>query len=451
MSPEITEESWESLHSAVAARDFQALRLLLDTLSPAEVARGLSRLTDEDIEVLLTMLTPEDAAGLLEELTDAQSVGLLDELPARHVAAILDEMSSDHRADLLSELEAPEAEAILSHMDPEEAADLRVLLTYPPDTAGGIMVTEYLSYDMDERISTVFEDLRSHTEEYSDYGVQYAYVTNKKKHLVGVLPLRSLLLTKGDVQLAKAMIPNPVHVNVTTPLEEVVQVFDRYDFMGVPVVDDLGRLAGVVRRGDAEEAFGERADRALMQFGGIVGGEELRSMPVFYRAFKRLSWLSANLVLSVAAASVIAAFEGTIERLVALAFFIPIIGNMSGCSANQAVAVSIRELSVGLIEPRDMFRVVWKELQVGLINGLILGAALAVLGLFRMHTPLLGLAVGGALAMNTLFALSIGGLIPLILRRFGIDAALAAPPMVQSLSDMCGFFLVLSLATAALG
>ena len=185
----------------------------------------------------------------------------------------------------------------------------------------------------------------------------------------------------------------------------------------------------------------------LTSFSGIVGGDELRSMPVFPRALRRMSVLGFNLILSAIAASVILHFETTIGQLTALAFFIPIIGNMSGCSGNQAVGVTIRELALGLIKPEDWRRVLWKEIQVGLINGLLLGIFLSLVALSLHRGPLIGLVAGGALALNSLFALCLGGLVPLVLRNFRIDPALAAPPIVTSLSDMCGFLIFLSVAT----
>jgi magnesium transporter len=233
------------------------------------------------------------------------------------------------------------------------------------------------------------------------------------------------------------MIPNPLYVLVDSSLEELAQIFDRYTLVALPVTDNNGRLVGMALRSDVEEALGEIAATALSSFSGIVGGDEFRSMPVFPRALRRMSVLGFNLVLSALAASVILHFESTIGQLTALAFFIPIIGNMSGCSGNQAVGVSIRELALGLIKPEDWKRVLGKEIQVGLINGALL-----------LHKgPLIGLVAGAALALNSLIALCLGGLAPLVLRKFEIDPALAAPPIVTSLSDMCGFLIFLTVAT----
>lgn len=447
----IAREPWDEIRAIVEQGDPDRLDAYLDTLTPAQVARAISLLDEESQSALLTILEPEDAADLIEELPDAQGADLIEDLPARAAAAIVDEMVSDDRVDLLSELDEVDLEAILKEMDPEEAVEARRLLTYPPDTAGGIMITEFLAYPKTMKVADVLNDLRAHQEEYSDYSVQYAYVLSEQKALIGVVPLRDLVLAPSDATLASVMVANPVCVMPDTPLTELEQIFDRYTFIGVPVIDESGHLIGVVLRAYVEETYGERSDKALMRFGGIIGGDELRTMSVMSRSARRMSWLGLNLMLSIAAASVIIKFEGTVDRFIALAFFLPVIGNMSGCSGNQAVAVSIRELALGVIQPQDFLRVLAKELQVGLINGIILGVLLSAVALAVYRSPLLGVVVGCALAVNTLVALSLGGLIPLVLRRLRMDPALAAPPIVTTLSDLCGFTLALTLAYTMLG
>jgi magnesium transporter len=234
-----------------------------------------------------------------------------------------------------------------------------------------------------------------------------------------------------------------------TPLEDLELLFDRHPFLGLPVVDE-GRLQGLVRRASVEEALAQRAASNFRLVQGIVGGEELRTMSVMRRSGRRLSWLSVNILLNVAAASVIVAFEATLAKVIALAAFLPIISDMSGCSGNQAVAVSMRELSLGLVNPREVLRVWGKELAVGVINGTVLGALLACVAWLWKGNPYLGIVVGGALAVNTVVAVSIGGTIPLFLKRLGFDPALASGPILTTVTDMCGFFFALGFATLAL-
>lgn len=452
MSGAVTQESWHILEGLLRERKTEDVREMLETLPPSEIARALSRL-DEDLQfVLLTSLHPEAAADLIQELDDAQASDLVEDLPANHAAAILDEMESDHRADLLGEMDHEDAQAILSHMDPEEAADVRTLLTFESDTAGGIMVTEFVMYPNHLKVRDVLNDLHANAETYSDYGVQYAYVSSEQGRLIGVLRLRDLVLSPGHVPVTSVMIANPIYVLAHATLDELDDYFERYNFVGLPVTDDEGRMLGVVRRSDFEEAFSERVEKAFMQFSGIIGGDELRSMPIRSRAARRFAWLAVNLILSMLAASVILLFEGLIAKITIVAAVMPIVSNMSGCAGNQSIAVSIREMALGLIQPRDLMHVVRKELQVSIISGIglgiLLGGLIAGMALFTEHDARIGVVVGVALALNTLLSTCLGGSIPLLLRSLDVDPALAAAPLLMTVTDMMSFLLILSFTWA---
>ena len=199
-----------------------------------------------------------------------------------------------------------------------------------------------------------------------------------------------------------------------------------------------------------EQAVAERTARQFRLVQGIIGGEEVRTMPVRVRSGRRLAFLSANIVLNVVAASVIVYFEETLTQLIALAAFLPIISDMSGCSGNQAVAVSMRELALGLVRPKEVFRVLIKEMQVGLINGAALGLLLGLVSWLWRGNPTLGIVVGAALALNTIVAVSIGGSVPLLLKNFGVDPALASGPILTTVTDICGFFFALGFAAFAM-
>ena len=375
---------------------------------------------------------------------------VIERLEPEAAAAIVDELPSDEQADLLGDLDLEDAEAILNEMSPEEARDARELVRYADDVAGGLMVKEFLSYAQDSTVADVLADMQTNAETYQDYDVQYAYVTAERNRLVGVLRLRDLLLARRTQPISSIMIADPQTVPDMSPLDDLRATFDRYQFYGVPAVNDAGALVGVVQRADVEEALADRSDSDFLKSQGIVGGEELRTMPLLLRSRRRLAWLSVNIVLNIIAASVIAAYQETLAAVIALAVFLPIISDMSGCSGNQAVAVTMRELTLGLVRPTELMRVWLKEASVGVINGVVLGLLIAAAAWFWKGNAFLGLVVGGAMAANTLVAVSIGGTVPLILRRLNMDPALASGPILTTITDMCGFFLILSLAAAAL-
>jgi len=450
MTNDYQREPWERIEEQIGQGDIVALKSLLEMLKASDVARALSRLDGEHRTQLLELLEPEDAARLLEGIPDVQAGDLLEELEPKDAAAIVDELPSDDQVDVLEELEPEDAEAIIEHMDPEEAADVRKLRGHAEDTAGAIMVTEYLAVQDSARLQQVLDDLQQNSDEYARYNVQYAYAVADNGKLVGVLRMRDVLLAPRDSTVADTMRRDLISVRTDTPIEELAVLLDKNPLVGLPVVDDQGHLAGVALPAAVEEAIGERAERDFMKFTGIVGGEELRSMPLLERSWHRLSWLSINIVLNVIAASVIALYQDTIQAAITLAVFLPIISDMSGCSGNQAVAVSLRELSLDLVRPYEVLRVLWQEMGVGIINGTLLGTLLGTLAWLWNGNPYLGLIVGGALALNTVLAVALGGAVPLILRHLKKDPALASGPILTTVTDMCGFFLVLSFATALL-
>jgi magnesium transporter len=206
-------------------------------------------------------------------------------------------------------------------------------------------------------------------------------------------------------------------------------------------------MLGVVRRRAVYDAVAERAEVDHLKSQGIVGGEELRSMPTNVRSRRRLSWLSVNILLNIIAASVIAQYQDVLGAVIVLAVFLPIISDMSGCSGNQAVAVSMRELSLGIIKPADFFYVWRKEAIVGLINGITLGILIAGVAWVWQGNGWIGLVVGFALAVNTVIAVSIGGTVPVVLKSLKVDPAVASGPILTTITDMCGFFLLLATAS----
>ena len=442
---------WKTMiHLARRATGAQ-LEEYVDSLATTDAAWALEHLDADERREVLTAMTPEAAAELIDEVPDVQSVELIEALDTGEAAAILNVLPSAEQTDLISELSPREAEAVLAAMDPAEASDVRLLGQYPPNVAGGLMVTEFLAFSEETTIGEVLEDLRSNAGLYSDYDVQYVYITATDGALVGVLRLRDIVLQPAERRVADVMLSKPLSVGVHDSLQSLLQFFAEHEFFGVPVVLDDGRLVGVVKRSATREAATEQEVEDHLKAVGIVGGEELRSMSSLVRSGRRLSWLSVNIVLNIIAASVIALYQDTLSQVIALAVFLPIISDMSGCSGNQAVAVSLRELSLGVVRPFEVLHVAAKEAVVGLVNGLVLGLLLALAGLLYSGNVYLGLVVGAALAVNTVVAVLIGGTVPLILRGRGLDPALASGPILTTVTDMCGFFLALSLASMLLG
>jgi magnesium transporter len=438
------------LEELIDAGDPGRIKTVVGNRHLAETIREVLRLPKEKQQRLFTLLESPEASVIIREMSETGAAKMIECLPPSQAASIVNDMQSFQQANLLGQLKQEGAEAILDKMAPEKAAYLRDQMIYPENTAGALMVPEYLSYPEHMPVRDVVEDFRQNVDKYTGYYVQYAYIVSNTGILKGVLRMRDLVLTPKDIFTHSIMITEPLKVDVLTPLNELQHLFAQHTFYGIPVVDSQNVLKGVVRRASVMEAAGRKSNQLFLKSSGIIGGDELRSMPMVTRSSRRLSWLSINIVLNIIAASVIAFYQDTLEKAITLAVFLPIISDMSGCSGNQAVAVSIRELTLGAVRPRELLYVLGKESIIGCINGFVLGCLLGTAALLWKGNPFLGLVVGSALAANTLLAVCVGGSVPLILRGLKTDPALASGPLLTTITDMCGFFLVLSFATIML-
>ncbi len=437
---------------AVETEDLEVIKEILSNAEADDQRRFVGMLGGKERDHLCSVLTTEEAAHLLGNMAEAQAVDMLEDMPADRAAHVLEELGADLSGDLLRELDEESSEAILAEFDDaENCEEVRERASYEWDSAGGLMSDHVVSFRQIATVEDVLKELGDHAEDYSDDEVQYFYVVDGEHKLKGVLALRNLVLGKRSKQIGDLMIPDPATVNVEDDLEELQDAFERKKYLAFPVVDAEGRLKGIVTRDAMQEALSDAQTDRYLKASGIVGGEELRSMPLKERCIRRLAWLGPNILLNLLAASIIASYEDTLQAVIALAVFLPMVSDMSGCSGNQAVAVSIRELTLGIIQPRDYIRVLFKEIWLGLNNGIVLGVVLGTLAAVWKDNIYLGLVVGGALMLNTILSVAIGGLVPLLLKKFKVDPALASGPILTTVTDMSGFFLVLSLANLAMG
>jgi magnesium transporter len=336
----------EALHQAIEKNDSAAAIRTLKQIDHDETAKLIDRLSAEDRQALFGLLTPEQGAEVLERVYYFQGADIIEELSAQVAAPFVAELDSDDRADLMNELDEADSKAILEELDDDMAHETRRFMAYPDGTAGAIMYSEFVSFQADMTVEDILNDIQANRKKYIEFGVQYAYILGNEKQLLGVLPVRNLLFASRQQQASEIMIPNPTTVHAYDTVEELEDIFEAHNYLGLPVVNKDGCLIGIIDRESTTEALQEAATEDLLKFQGLMGKEELRSMPLKVRSGRRLSWLSINVVLNLISASVIAMYQDTLEAVIALAVFLPIISDMSGCSGNQAVAVSMRDLSL---------------------------------------------------------------------------------------------------------
>ena len=434
----------ERLQEAIETEDKQQVGELLEAISSNEALRQVSMMEPENRDSFISLLEPETAAELIEEAPAELALTIIQDLDSSVAARIMEELHSDTQADIVKELDTESSEAILSAMEAENAESVRMLAQYEPDSAGGLMEVEAFTFHVDETVGAILNRLARGDESFERYRGQHPYIVDDSGRLLGVVSLRDMLSSRRSQPLAE-ILHEPISVSPDTSQHELAEIFHDNPFLGIPVVDDGGILLGVVSRQELAEAELERAEqesRARQQV-----SDELRSMPTLQRSRRRLAWLSSNIVLNIIAASVISLYEETLAAVIAIAVFLPMVSDMSGCSGNQAVGVSMRELSLGLTRPADLFYVLRKEFGVGVLNGIALGILIGIVAWVWKDNAVLGLVIGMALAFNTVIAVSIGGTVPLALKHLGIDPAVAAGPLLTTVTDMAGFFLVLSLAS----
>ncbi len=448
--PQVLEEQKRVLQNLLQKGDKIELRIFFENMHPADAAGLVAQLLKKDQKKLFSLLSAAMAADVVEELQPAEQVQVVNDLPPEHASDIVEEMESDKGVDLLQDLPREKSEALLQLMEPQEAAQARELLEYPEDCAGGLMAKEFLALGKQLTLSEAVRALQSRSQDVEKYPISYVYVLDEAKRLAGVLRVRDLLLKNPSLKVSDVMIADPITVPAAAHLNEIQRLFDQYHLLALPVLAPDGKMLGIIRQESVKEQTREEAGRGLLKFTGIIGGEEYRDMSLGRRVKHRLPWLVVNIFLNFIAASVIAVFQETLQAVVAIAVFLPVISDMSGCSGGQAVAVSIRELALGRLSFGKMFWVFRKELAVGLLNGVVLGALIGLTGFLWKDNFYFGLVIATALWINTAFSVCIGGAIPIVLKKLDVDPAIASTPLLTTLTDTVGFLLVMLLTNAFL-
>ncbi|MBY5980395.1 magnesium transporter [Ferrimonas balearica] len=446
-----TPESYQrALDVAITADDGRRALALLSAMPPGQVGPLLRGLTPGQLAPLWRLLAEENvraAADLLDHLPDGHIAAMLHLLPSLLGAQLLEPMESDDRIDVLALLDEPTRQGVLQHLPAEVGETWQLGRQYPVESTGAILKSERLAFSEDATVADLVAALKRNEAQIEHYETRYLYLFDQKGRHFGAVPLHRLLLQDAQRPLRDWVDSGVPTVTPALPIAELKGVFDHVRYSVLPVVDDEGRLVGVVDQQDLQEALYEEAEKSSLERGGIFGGEEMRSMPLLTRGLRRLAFLLPSVVLSYAAVSVIALYEPVLEQVVLLAAFLPLVANLSGAVGNQAVAVSIRELAVDRIGSDAVGRVMRQELPIGLLAGLVVGLVLAALSLLRGGDhPELPWVIGGAYALSSVVTVLLGGALPLWLRRLGLDPAMLASPVLTTLSDATAFFLVLFLA-----
>lgn len=404
--------------------------------------------TDENNrQKIFEFLSPKEVANFFDQLDidDEDYEELFDKINANYASHVLEEMSYDNSVDILNKLSKPKVASLLTLMDKDEANEIKALLHYEEDTAGGIMTTEYISL---KTTTPVKEALMHVKEQAPDAETIYViFAVNEAGQLVGVLSLRDLITAENDSYIEDVMSERVISVNVADDQEDVAQVIRDYDFIAVPVVDYQTHLLGIITIDDILDVMDEEASEDYSRLAG-VSDIDSTSDSVIKTASKRLPWLIVLTFLGMITATILGSFEDTLSQVALLAAFMPIISGMSGNSGTQSLAVSVRNISTGEINEQSKFKLALREAGSGFLSGLVCSVVLFLIIVVIYRQPLLALIVGGSLTCAMTVGTLVGSMIPLIMNKFKIDPAVASGPFITTINDIVSMLIYFGLATS---
>ncbi|EJD5763537.1 magnesium transporter [Staphylococcus pseudintermedius] len=404
-------------------------------------------ISDDDVrQKMYRFLSPEEVSEFFEnlEIDEEDYEALFETMNAIYASQVLEQMSYDNAVDILNQLSKKKIASLLMLMNREEAKEIKALLHYDEDTAGGIMTTEYISLTIN---TPVHEALMRVKDQAPDAETIYViFVVDEDKKLVGVISLRDLIIAENDAYIEDIMSERVISANVADDQEDVAQTMRDYDFIAMPVVDYQNHLLGIITIDDIVDVMDEEASEDYSRLAGVSDIDSTDDT-IFQTALKRLPWLLILTVLGMITASILGSFEETLEKVALLAAFIPIISGMSGNSGTQSLAVSVRNISTGDIKEKSKIKLALRESGSGFLTGITCAVSLSLIIMLLYGQPYLALIVGTSLTIAMTVGTTIGSVIPLVINRLGIDPAVASGPFITTINDIVSMLIYFGLAT----
>ena len=422
----------------------QGLKKLIDDMRAADLADLIEHLDPEERLFIFNLLEPDGAGEVLVEIETPVQERILKGLDNQAITEIVQGLDSDDAADLVGDLPDDRAREIIERVGDEVSEELEKLLPYPEDTAGGIMALEFVAVKADASVKDAIDTIREKREEVES--LYYIWVVDDLGELVGVISLKDLVLEPTDRKISDIMNPEVISVHVDTDQEEVARLVKKYDLVAIPVVGDDQRLAGRITHDDIIDVIEEEADEDISLMAGVID-QEIAEESTLKISRARLPWLIAGLFGGILAAAVINQFESSLEKILALSFFFPVIMAMGGSTGTQAATIVVRGMATGDISLVNIGKRLWMEMRVALVNALVCGILLALIVGTWVSDYGLGAVVGLALVLIIVNAGVIGSAVPMALKKWNIDPALATGPFVTTSNDILSLLIYLGLVT----
>ena len=420
------------------------LGAILDELQPYDIAQIYEDLPEKHRKRFLLHLNIDLLADLMEELSTEEQLDVLNKLGIEKTSKVLDEMDNDDLASLLQELSPEKMKTLLSGMKKSESKIVQDIMNYPPETAGRLMTNRFVWIRDHFSVRDAVDKLKIFAE-FAET-INYLYVIDQERKLVGVVSYRDLLIAEPDEKIRNTMYERVLSVLDTTDQEEVARMIERYDFLAIPVVNDENMLMGIVTVDDIIDVVIQEATEDIEKLSASGKAIDFDTKALV-AAYRRLPWLILLLFIGVVSGSIISGFQETLALVVPLAYFMPMISGMTGNTGTQSLAVVVRGLSYNDLDKKAILRLIMREFLVGLIIGLICGIIIAIIAFVWQGNPILGLVVGSSLFLTLIIGTLAGTIIPIILYRINIDPAIASGPLITTLNDIISLFIYFGIAT----
>ncbi len=443
-----TDQVLDKIQDAIERDDIQRAIQILESLRPADQGDVFDELEDKDKLSLLPQLAPGDAADILEYLDDQQAAELVEALPTDNAIRIIDEMEPDEAADVLGDLEAGKAQEILEHLDhPEE---VRPLMLHSDETAGGLMTSEYLALRRRMSVADATQAIREWQPDAEM--AYYLYVVDGQGVLCGIVSMRQLITADPATKLQEIMDPDVISVPSDADQEATANLLARYSLLALPVVDSDHRLVGVIAVDDVIDVMVEEATEDIQRMGGAEPlTEPYLNSTALEVVRKRIGWLLLLFITESLTGTVLRHFEGELQSVVALSFFIPLLIGTGGNAGSQTTSTIIRALALGEINLGDALKSLWHETRIGLVMGLGMSVVAYIRAITWGSTPGLALTVSLAILTIVVWANSLGAILPLLASRLKIDPTVVSGPVMSTLVDATGLFIYFTIARFVMG
>lgn len=427
--------------------DSEAFFRNIKDLQKYDLTHIFTRLSSSEQEIFLEFISISLLADVLSELDGENQLKIINILDTRKAALAVTEMNNDDLVSLLSQLDEEKSRELMSYLDEELSADIKNLLDFPPETAGRIMNNKMVWINQTYTVREAVDKLK-HFAELAEY-LNYLHVIDNDKKLVGVVSYRDLLLGDIHQKIEDIMNTRIVTVDALMDQEEVARTIQRYDFVTIPVIDEESKLLGIVTVDDILDVVYQEAEEDIEKFSASGKAIDFNTRP-FTAAKRRLSWLILLLFIGIVSGSIIASFEETLEQVVALAFFMPMVAGMTGNTGTQSLAVVIRGLAKEKINAKQVLNLLMRELKVGVYIGLTCGLLIFIIAYLWQGSAVLGVVIGVSLLCTLIIGTLAGTIIPLILNHLNVDPAVASGPLITTINDILSLLIYFGIATAFL-